>query len=363
MIEQALYGHLKAQQDLADFLATYDNQPAVFSQEAPADTDELWNDGPQYGRIVFAVDLQGDPARIMSGTLAVDIMCKKDEEQYPEDIEPIIRSLIHGYFFSQDTFTVSAQWRDSTYFTQPEDQVTGCTVAFNLLAFPVVTTSNPDVVARFNAWSSTKDNLHVINYDKLPAQAWKPSGKESAVYWRVANDAPANWIKDTFSTIWRTATVKGHIFSETPAEASTVVRDLAIQLHADKRLLKAGEAPIMVNRRNTTDDGADPLRTGQLTVEATYGVIVHFDRSGTIQHINHLKGDQPMATSDKAKAAPVNARVNESVYSAAELADNHQVFKTSREIVEVALRVAGKTSATFTEAKAIIEKFKNKEVK
>ena len=58
-----------------------------------------------------------------------------------------------------------------------------------------------------------------------------------------------------------------------------------------------------------------------------------------------------------AKVAPV------SVYSAAELAENHKVFKTSREIVEIALRMAGKKSATLAEAKAIIEKFKNKEVK
>ena len=70
-----------------------------------------------------------------------------------------------------------------------------------------------------------------------------------------------------------------------------------------------------------------------------------------------------MATSGKAKAAPVEARVNESIYAAEELAANHKVFKTSREIVEIALRQAGKTAATFTEAKAIIENFKNKEVK
>lgn len=67
-----------------------------------------------------------------------------------------------------------------------------------------------------------------------------------------------------------------------------------------------------------------------------------------------------MATS-KTKETP--ASVNESVYTAAELIENHKVFNTSREIVEVALRIAGKKTATFTEAKTIIEKFKNKEVK
>lgn len=53
----------------------------------------------------------------------------------------------------------------------------------------------------------------------------------------------------------------------------------------------------------------------------------------------------------------------ESVYSAAYLAENYKVFNTSREIVVVALRLARKTEATFTEAKSIIESFKNKEVK
>lgn len=75
-----------------------------------------------------------------------------------------------------------------------------------------------------------------------------------------------------------------------------------------------------------------------------------------------------MATSSKSKAAPETIDekvevVNESVYAAEELAENHKAFKTSREIVEVALRLAGKKSATFTEAKEIIENFKNKEVK
>jgi hypothetical protein len=69
-----------------------------------------------------------------------------------------------------------------------------------------------------------------------------------------------------------------------------------------------------------------------------------------------------MATTVKSKA-PATARPKESVYSVAELAENYNVFNTSREVVEVALRLAGKKTATITEAKTIIEKFKTKEVK
>ena len=52
-----------------------------------------------------------------------------------------------------------------------------------------------------------------------------------------------------------------------------------------------------------------------------------------------------------------------SIYTAEELANNHKAFQTSREIVVVALRLAGKETATFREAKYTIDKFKNKEVK
>lgn len=59
-----------------------------------------------------------------------------------------------------------------------------------------------------------------------------------------------------------------------------------------------------------------------------------------------------------AKAAPV-----ESTYTAEELARNHKAFGTSYAIVVVALRQAGKEAATMKEAKTIIQKFRNKEVK
>lgn len=290
MIEQALREHLQEQASLATYLTEFNGEPAIFSQEAPADKAEGWAPGPQYGRIVFWVDLQGEPERTMGGSLTLDILCQKGR-QFPEVIEPIVRSLIHGYFFSRDRFVVAAQWKDSRLFTEETDEVAVCTMTFALLAFPIISAPDVDVVDRFNTWSSEIDNLHVINYDALPTAAWKPSGQESAVYWRVAKEEPALWIPDTYQTIWRTATVKGHIFSETPAIANAVSRDLAHRLYAVKRLQETGEAPLMVNRRNTTDNGADPLRTGQVTCEATYGVIVAFepdpDQVGVINNVNY----------------------------------------------------------------------------
>lgn len=284
MIEQALYNHLIAQGDLTQYLATYAEIPAVFNQEAPADKDSLWGDGPQYGRIVFAVDIKGDPERTMGGMLSVDIMCKENE-QFPEVIEPILRPLIHGWFFSSGTFTVEAQWKNTAYFTEPTEQVTGCTVTFDLLAFPIMSTGSPDVIARINAWSGSIDGIHVINYDTMPSEAWKPTENDSAIYWRIVDDTPAVWIPDTFQTIWRTAMVRGHIFSQDHATADAAGRAIITQLYTEKRLLLDGESPIMVNRKNTFTYGADPLKTGQLTVEATYGIIVFHEPDTDLEHI------------------------------------------------------------------------------
>lgn len=288
MIEQALYQHLQEQEALRPYLATYMAKMAIFNQEAPADTDPEWTDGPQYGRIVYAVDLQGNPERIVGGMLAVDILCKEDE-QFPEEIEPILRPLIHGYFFSCGKFVASAQWKNTSYFTEPANKVTGCTVAFDLLAFPVLTTSSIDVIARLNKWTSEIEGLYVINEDELPAPAWKPKSGESAVYWRRIRVGPSAKIRDRYATIWRTATIKGHIFSEDIAHASAVAEDIIFRLYSAKRLLQPGESPIMVDDRNTLDDGADPLMTGQLTVEATYGINRYAKTEQTIQNIQKAR--------------------------------------------------------------------------
>lgn len=289
MIEESLGNHLRAQQDLAYFLTTYDGEPAIFSQEAPPSDDTSWAAGPQYGRIVFAVDLQGDPERTIGGQLVVDILCYKGEgtKGYPEDIEPLLRPLIHGWFFSSKKLTVAAQWKSTDFIPDAYDEVSICTLVFELLAFPVLTTSGVDVVSRLNEWTSQIVGLYVINHDKLPAPAWKPGDGESAIYWRRQSVGPSQKIRPRYAMIGRTAIIKGHIFSEDIATASSVADDLILRLYAAKRLLKPPESPIMVDDRNTQDDGADPLRMGQLTVEATYTIMRYMQTEGTLKNIKY----------------------------------------------------------------------------
>lgn len=304
MIEKALFKHLQSQMDLEPFLATYNGKMAIFNQEAPADTDPGWGrdqdyeydedeeieEVSQYGRIVFALDLSDDPERTFSGTLAVDVMCE-DGIQYPEDLEPIVRQMIDGYFFSENDLTMAAQWSASNYFTQPEQKVLGVTLTFGLLAFPKQTTIEPDPIRLINKW--TKDELTgildteitVIGHDALK-YAWKPTAEKPAIYWRLANTDKCNWIPDTYNCSWRTAVVFGHIIVPDKDVCAIIARTIANVLTLKKRLIFEDVSPLMVDRNIRINLGNDEFRTGQITIDATYGILLERTPATLLMHPN-----------------------------------------------------------------------------
>jgi len=65
-----------------------------------------------------------------------------------------------------------------------------------------------------------------------------------------------------------------------------------------------------------------------------------------------VKNDVKDAKTDVKNPAPV--------YSVAQLADGFRAFKTSRAIVEAALKLAHKDCFTMDEARKIVDNFKNK---
>lgn len=308
MIEKALYEHLQSQTDLLEkHLATYCGKMAIFNQEAPDDHDPGWGSfgeeeyeyedddevsepESQYGRIVFALDLSDDPQRKYSGTLAVDVMCE-DGAQIPEELEPIVRQLIDGYFFSEEDLTISAQWSASNYFTQPTEKVVGVTLTFGLLAFTKQTTNDPDPIALINAW--TKDELdkmlgkpvRVIGCDHMES-AWKPTNENPAIYWRLDNITPCGWIPDTYNCSWKTAIVYGHVLAGDKNENAKIARIIDNTLTLKKRLIFDDDAPLMVDRNIRVNLGNDQLRVGQIVLEATYGILNIPKQAEPLQNIN-----------------------------------------------------------------------------
>ena len=285
--EQIVYEHLRDSSTLEPFLAKYAEKPAVFNQQAPDDIDPLWWDKSQYGRVIFAANLRGDPERKISGTLILDVICH-DGEQVPEEVEPVARELIDGYFFSdeEEGVTFSASWRNSAYFTDPTKSENGVTLEFDLLAYPNQTTGDPDPIALLNSW--TKENLpdaFVIGTDELP-KVWKPTNESPAIYWRLINISKCVWIPDTFSCSWQTATVTGHILTPDKQSRGQIAKWMSSYLTTKRRLIFPDNSPLMTDRNIRINPAADPMKQGQITLDATYGILNEIPVAAPIKNIS-----------------------------------------------------------------------------
>lgn len=64
-----------------------------------------------------------------------------------------------------------------------------------------------------------------------------------------------------------------------------------------------------------------------------------------------------------APAREVPGQAGENVYTLAQLVQGHRSLNAPRELVSVALRLAGKESFTLSQAREIVNRFKDKEVK
>jgi hypothetical protein len=283
MIEAVLLQHLQQQPELVTFLSTYAGKAAVFNQEAPPDTDRLWSK-EQYGRLVFFLNMQDDPARKISGQLEVDLICKTGE-QIPEEIEPFIKEAIDGYFFTSDKETFAAQWSASNYFTEPTQKTNGVTVIFDLLAFPYQETCDPDPVQLINNWTKQlMPTCSVIGRDTVDA-VFKPDDERPAVYWRQTAISKCSWIPDTYHCSWLTSTLQGHIFTAEQNIAHAIARTIEHKLTIAKRLIFPDNAPLMVDRNIRLNLTTDALRNGQITLDATYGILNIEETPPILEHL------------------------------------------------------------------------------
>lgn len=269
MIGEVLFGHLQAQESLSALLARHDGQAAIFNKESAADQDGGWGTG-QYPRVAYSVDMTSDPERDISGMLTVDIICENRKQQ-PGDIEPILKSLIDGYFFTSGRETIRASWEASNEFTKAEENVSGVTLSFSLLLFPGQSSGNPDAVELVNKVSKEKyPDAYIVAYDAPQEAAWRPTDLRPALYWRLSSIEPCSYINDTWACVWLTAKIHLHVFSDSVSDK--IAADVDHEWAAKKRLFFEDRGPFIIDSL-TIFPGNDTQRVGQLTLTGTYGVL------------------------------------------------------------------------------------------
>lgn len=286
MIEQIIYEFISGNEEITKHLATYADTPAVFMNQAPLDNLELWGNGPQYPRIIYELNMQGNPERKVSGFLSVDFYFNTDSDLFIETIEPIIKNELDGCFFSDDTDTMSVQWQQSDPFVSPEDgnRIIGITCTFDVVAFPPQETSYPCPVRAFNKWvKELLPNLIIIGTDKLQT-AWKPTDETPAIYC-VRKAITTSDMKGNYHVTWFNARLQAYIMAPSSQTRSIILRKIAEQLQIQTRIILEDNSPLMI-RSMTLNDSADQLKEGQLTIDTTYGILRTYPQYDTLTNPN-----------------------------------------------------------------------------
>lgn len=281
MVEEKIYDYLRHNQHIIPFVAMYGGRPAVFLQEAPADTDKGWEDGEQYGRIVFGVDFAGDAERAVSATLWVEVFSHKDGPA-PEKIAPVIMDVLDNRFFADGEEVIALSWTATNGFqeTRNDKLINGATLNFDVTYFPLQQTTSPDPVMAINLW--TKERLNsalVIGLDDLP-DSWTPE-ENPTVYWRVSALKPGTLHPSTYHVTWHDVDLSGHFMIDDTNTRLTVCKALIDDLSAYDTVMLDDGSPMFILRIAYTA-AADAIKTGQIAVTASYGTLRKYPEVPTL---------------------------------------------------------------------------------
>ena len=283
-MEEIIYKYLLESFSGENLLAEYVDKPAVFDTQAPNDMDENWNDA-QYPRCIYQLDMQANPERKVSGQLYIDVMCENEiSSVQPEELEALVKSAVDGCFFSNHDLTISAQWQSSNPFAEKDNKLSGFTLVFDIMAYPIQTTESPDPILATNLWLKTiYQNAYVIGYDTLP-ETWKPTDENPALYCRLSKLGTSGRLKSSAAVTWIGADMQVYVMAPSEVIRSRINKSIIqLLINADKLILD-DKSPMLID--SVSDNmAADPLREGQIQIKATYGVLN--DYTGTpLKHAN-----------------------------------------------------------------------------
>lgn len=349
---------------LGGMLAAYKGQPAVFYQKSPSDSRPGWGE-PRYPRVDFNVDMRHDPERKTAGTMTFNIWCSTEcpdlgGRDPDRAIEERLLDMISGTFYTgQDRATVCAEWERSDEFDYEGNQqnasmpeIYGLTVTFELMEFPEQITTSPDPIQGLNAWTKKHFKMTAIAHDEMPP-IWKPTDENPAIYWRFEGAESTD--QQSYSVTWYNGTFSAHILAESVRERNRWMKAIMERVQIDGEIILPDDSPMFI-KRIAVRHGADPLREGQLGLTGRYGVLAQPVKEPA--QIKLLHPYYSLAKEEKKMAD------NTAAYKASELAAQARtLFGTTPEVVTVALRSAGKETATVEEAKQTVQAFLDREVK
>lgn len=257
--------------DIASDLTKYMESPAIFYQQAPADTESGWSSS-SYPRIEFVADMIGDPERKSSGSLFCNIFCAETDVP-PENLEPKLRRALSDVFIQPEKEPPYALgWAQSEAFvgrvTEQGKRVFGISMRFDLFGFPKQTTSDPDPVQALQIWMKAAIKGTVIELDQL--NDYTEIGDETPIFYCHLNRMALGHC--TWSVSWIDAVLSVHVFAASSEARLAWIKHLTDQLMENPEITMMDGSPMRITKIQA-DSSFDPIRQGQITLSVKYGIL------------------------------------------------------------------------------------------
>jgi len=268
-LEDLIYNRLISNEILKNKLAKFDNMPAIFYQSAPGDQADGWRNEKQYPRIDFIVDMQANPERQSSGLMTLNIWCN-EIGILPEEIEPEIRNALCDVFMQPDGQPpYCLVWARSDSFETNSSNVIGITALFDVLAFSIQETTDPDPIMAINHFiKDWESGVVIIGVDALP-NYFISDVKRPAFYFRLTN---LELDRETNTIAWMNASIAGHIFVPTAEARLKWLKYFVDTLVNQGEITMLDTSPMFI-RNIKADSTADYLTTGQLRISVQFGIL------------------------------------------------------------------------------------------
>lgn len=288
MIENIVYQALK-QMEIAQSVATYNDEPAVFYQNAPNDQDYRWS-GKQYPRINYDVLWSFNPERNTAGTLSIDVWCLNSGDIPPEECANAIKNELSGMFFSDEGGIFCALWSRTDPFEGTgvnEPKTIGATITFDIVEFPKQYSIAPDPIKGVNEWvKQTLPNTMIIGEDELPS-IWKPTDETPAFYCRTTGNLSR--MQNTYAVATMQATITGHLIATSSHGQQQWLKILVEKLSIAGEVILDGGTPMIITGLSF-GTSPNPVQQGQLSITGEYRVMVVEPEEPRLEHIYTREG-------------------------------------------------------------------------
>lgn len=289
MINETIYTYLTGL-SLPE-MAVYDGQKAIFEQQAPEDTDSLW-EGIQYGRVIYSLQMKEDAERKVSGLLRV--MTAYTGAGLLQEAENILKSSFEQTFFSEENLSIATSWQKTESFTEKinnetDTDVFGSILYFDVYAFPKKKYVPMDAVNSLAAFIADRypDAWNINDGDA--EGVWQPGNgtQGTAFYVRLSTIAPGSF-PSIYACTWHQATLWVHVVSASYDEANAFILDIQHALMEKERFRMNDGSPFFVGNVQSYQ-GNHVLRDGQMKITGQYGVLREIEDGYRMNHIDVTK--------------------------------------------------------------------------